>query len=179
MPATGQNARRPIRGRWSRRSIFVLVWVVFMLGWWLMIVDSPAYFEVLAGLAAGVIAALLLLRVLLQSGIRFSPRQRWLFWLRHIPWSIIHDTAMLLVVLWRRLVRQERPQSAFRLVRFPIGSDDPHSAARRAFATAATALAPNTYVIGFDRERGDALVHQLAPDAPEQARRAVVGSNGA
>lgn len=176
MPATGQGTHQQSGRRLLRRGRFVLVWVILMLGWWMMIVDSPIYAEVLAGLAAAVFAALLLLRVALQSGIRFRPRLRWLLWLRRIPQGIIYDAALLLAVLWRRLVRQERPQSAFRLVHFPTGADDPEAAARRAFATAATALAPNTYVIGFDREGGVALVHQLAPGAPEQARRAVIGA---
>jgi multisubunit Na+/H+ antiporter MnhE subunit len=179
MSATSQDARRHRRGRWTRRSVFVLIWTILMLGWWMMLVDSPAYVEALAGLVAAAIAALLLLCVLLLSGIRFRPRLRWILWLRHIPWGILHDTVILLTVLWRRLARKERPQSVFYLVRFPTGGDDPESAARRAFATAATALAPNTYLIGFDRERGVTLVHQLVPSDPERMRRAIVGAESA
>jgi|SRR5579859_1331539 len=179
MSATDQDARRQRRERVLTSIIFVLVWVILMLGWWMMIVDSPAYPEVLAGLAAAVIASLFVLAVHLQPGARFRPRLRWLLWLRRIPSGALRDSALLLAVLWRRLARQERPQSAFRVVRFPTGGDDPESAARRAFATAATAIAPNTYVIGFDRERGVALVHQLVPDPPDQARRSVVGAESA
>ena len=177
MTATDQDAQRQPGGHLLRRGSFVLVWVILMLGWWMMIIDVPSYAEALVGLAAALFAALLLLRVVLQSGSRFRPRLRWLLWLGHIPQGVIHDTAILLVVLWRRLARRERPQSAFRLVRFPTGGDDPEATARRAFATAASALAPNTYVIGLDRERGAALIHQLAPGTPEQARRAVIGAD--
>ncbi len=179
MSATDQDARPQGRGQVLISILFVLAWVILMLGWWMMIVDVPSYAEALAGLAAAIIAALFVLAVRLHSGTRFRLRLGWLLWLRHIPLGVLHDSAVLLLVLWRRLVRQQPPQSAFRAVRFPTGGDDPESAARRAFATAATALAPNTYVIGFDRERGVALIHQLAPGAPEQARRAVVGAESA
>lgn len=177
MTATGQDAHRQQSRRLLRRGSFVLAWVILMLGWWMMIVDVPSYAEALVGLAAAMFAALLLLHVVLQSGFRLRPRLRWMLWLRRIPWGVLHDAAVLLVVLWRRLARGERPQSAFRLVRFPTGGDDPEAAARRAFATAASALAPNTYVIGIDRERGAALIHQLAPGTLEQARRAVIGAD--
>ncbi len=169
MTATGQDAHRQQSRRLLRRGSFVLAWVVLMLGWWMMIVDVPSSAEALVGLAAAVFAALLLLRVVLQSGLRLRPRLRWLRWLRRIPWGVLHDAAVLLVVLWRRLARQERPQSAFRLVRFPTGGD-PEAAARRAFATAATALAPNTYVIGIDRARG--------AHPPTGARRPGAGAAG-
>jgi hypothetical protein len=40
MTATDRDAQRQPGGRLLRRGSFVLVWVVLMLGWWMMIIEG-------------------------------------------------------------------------------------------------------------------------------------------
>jgi multisubunit Na+/H+ antiporter MnhE subunit len=155
--------------------MYLLGWWVVLFGLWLLLVDTLTYPEVLAGAVAAAIAAFVALEVRLHSNVRFQPRLRWLLLLGNVPGGILRDSATLAAVLWRRLVRGERPHGAFRTLRFSACADNPESAAWRAFATVTTSITPNTYVIGFDRERGIALIHQLVPDPPEKLRNTPVG----
>jgi hypothetical protein len=63
-----------------------------------------------------------------------------------------------------------RPTGAFRTVPFPAGGERDVDRGRRAWATLAASFAPNRLVVDVDAERGEALVHDLLPQAasPEQ-----------
>ena len=166
--------RRPSRVM-GRRVVYLLTWWIVLLGLWLLFVDSLARPEVLVGLAAAGLATLAALGIRARGGVRYRFRWRWLLLLRGVPADVLRDSWLLTALLWRRLVRGERPAGAFRTVPFPIGGDDPTSAARRAFVVTATSVAPNTYVVRVDRAQGTALIHQLVPDSPDQTRSPLVG----
>ena len=161
-------------GRVWRWIVYALLWWVVLLGLWLLFVDTLALAEVLVGLGAAAVAALAALGIHAYGGPRFRFQVRWLLLLRDVPASTLRDCAALGVVLWRRLIRGERARGAFRTIPFPI-HDGPTAAAWRAFVAGATAIAPNTYVIRFDRERGTVIVHQLVPDPPERMESLLVG----
>ncbi len=161
--------------RWQQDAIYLIGWFVVLLGWWLLLVDTLAFAEVLVGVGAAASGALIAFAVRLKSGLRFRLRLAWLRWLWPVPAGVLRDTGVLLVVLWWRVVRRERSQSAFRTVQFPAGGTDPEAATWRAFCTIVTSVTPNTYVIGIDREQEFILVHQLLPDRPEQLRQHIVG----
>lgn len=161
-------------------------WLLYTVGWfiasfaiWLWLVDSLALPEVLVGLAVAALAATLALAMWRYSLVRFRPRLRWVGLLKGVPIGVLRDSGVLGVVLWRRLVQRERSRGAFRVVPFSGVGDDAESATWRAFAIVATSITPNTYVIGVDRERKVALVHQLMPERAEQLRRRVVGADPA
>ena len=159
--------------------LYAVGWFIASFVIWLWLVDSLAIPEVLVGLAAAALATILALLVWRYSPVRFRPRARWVRLLRGVPMGVLRDSTILALVLWRRLVQGERSRGAFRLVPFSGVGDDAESAAWRAFATVATSITPNTYVIGIDRERKAALVHQLMSESPEKLRRRVVGTDPA
>lgn len=160
--------------RWS--GYLLGSWVV-LFGLWLLLVDSLAHPEVAAGPVAAALAASIALALRFAGGKRFLFRLRWLRWLASVPKSVLRDSVVLGVALWLRIVRRERPQSAFRAFRFSAVADDLESAAWRAFCIAVTSVAPNTYMIGIDREHKVALVHQLVPDPAEGAHSSVIGAD--
>lgn len=160
-------------GRWVA---FLFLWWVVLYLFWLLLVDVLAPPEVVVGLGAAALAVLPAAGIRVHGGRRFRARWRWLALLRAVPWSVARDSAVVLAVLWRRLVRRERVRGRFRIVRFPAGDDDQEAATWRAFAIAATSVAPNTYVVGIDSENKTALVHQLVPDPPQKVRASVVGA---
>lgn len=160
----------------SRRVITFAIWWAILFGVWLVLVDSLAHPEVAGGAIAAIPAAIIALGISNARSGRFRVRPRWLGALRAAPLSILRDTGILAIALWRRLIHGERPSSGFRVVHTPMSGDDAEAAGRRALAIAGTSIAPNTFVIGIDRERGTVLVHQLVPQSPERLRRAVVGA---
>ena len=170
----GQAEGQPSSGRAWRWVVYVLLWWAVLLGLWLLFVDTLALAEVLVGLGAAALATLAALGIHAYGGTRFRFRVRWLLLLRDVPASTLRDCATLGVVLWRHLIRGERARGAFRTIPFPI-HEGPTSAAWRAFVAGATSIAPNTYVIRFDRERDTVIVHQLVPDPPERVESLLVG----
>jgi len=70
------------------------------------------------------------------------------------------------IVVWAlvaSLLRRQVVRGAFRSHDFPAGSDDPGSAAVRAWAGLLATYSPNAYVVDLEPERGLSLVHDLVP----------------
>ncbi len=164
------------RGRTANPFMAAAAWWAVLIVFWLLCVTSLAPPEIQVGLVAATLATAIALGVRATTTGLGRPRARWLLLLRPVPWGILHDTALVLGVLQRRVMQGERPRGAWHLVRVPVG-DDQSGEAWRAFVITATSVAPNTYVIGIDREQGTALVHQLAPTARDKVRASVVGAS--
>jgi multisubunit Na+/H+ antiporter MnhE subunit len=153
--------RVPIRfGAW---------WAVsFLL--WLLFTSSLDAQEVVAGVVASSISAFAVSLVQAREEFRFRPRLRWLLKARILPGQVITDCWVLTVALWQRLSSSSVPRGSFKTFRFQHVADDPESAARRALITAAVSLTPNTYVVAFDRDKQELVVHQLVsrPESVEE-----------
>lgn len=140
------------------------------LGWWtallvfyLLLAAKWSWQEASAGAVAAGIATTAAVATYRAGGLAFRPRLRWLRLLARIPWSIFVDCGVVAAALWRRLVHGEMVTGSFRTVPFDPGGEGSVSAARRALVTAGVSLAPNTYVVAIDRDRGLLFVHQLVP----------------
>ncbi len=116
-----------------RRMKFWLAWYVPLFGLWLLFVDTLA-----------------------------AVRARWLRGLWVLPRQVLTDSWLLAVALWRQLRRPGSVRGLFRVLPFPIEGDDAVAAARGALVTGLVSVAPNTYVVGIERNEGFMLVHQLA-----------------
>jgi multisubunit Na+/H+ antiporter MnhE subunit len=141
---------------------WVAWWAGFFVLWLLLVTIS--WQEVSAGAVAAAIAATGAEALRANDRLRFRPELRWLARAIVLPPQILRDTWLLARVLARRIIRREAPDSAFRAVPFEAGGDDARSSARRALAKAGWSAAPNTVVIGVDREENIMLLHQLVPD---------------
>ena len=69
--------------------------------------------------------------------------------------------------LWRRLVHGEQPPSAFLELPARYGDDSAEGATRRVLLVAGTSLAPNTFALGIDKDRGVMVVHRLVAEEKE------------
>lgn len=98
-------------------------------------------------------------------------------WLRYLPAIIIKGLAdcWILTVTLFRMSLSQRPCGKFKSIPFEHGSDEPDDTGRRVLTVIGTTLQPNSYVAGFNRERGEVLIHQLdtTPEIPsaEELRR--------
>jgi len=145
----------------ARAAYWAGWWAAFFLLW--LLLTTLTLEEVFVGGIAAAIAASAAEAVRANDRLRFRPRARWLLRSAPLPWRVIRETWLVSIVLWRRLVRGAEPASAFRALPFAAGGDDARASARRALVEAALSAAPNTVVIGIDRDEDLILLHQLVP----------------
>lgn len=154
-----------------RRALAAVTGFAVLYGLWLLLVESLAVPELLAGVPVavlGVIAA----TTALQHEQRFIPAlaaeaQRIL----RLPPAMVRDSVLVLGAALYAGMRRRRLAGAFREVPYRVGGDDPDAAGRRAVAIALQSFAPNTCVLGFDEQRDVMVVHQLVRTGATRSRR--------
>lgn len=153
-----------------RRVLAAVLGGAAMFGLWLLLVEDFYPSELLAGGAAALIAVVAGL-LAVQSEQRFA---RLLLAetraLAAAPFAVVRDSVIVLGAALLAGIRARPVRSAFREIPFEPGDDSAESAGRRAIATAAHSLAPNTSVLGYDSRRDVMVVHQLVPTKATQPR---------
>ena len=142
---------------------FVVLWWLALAGWWVLLVGTNAGLELLAGACAAVLGTGLALGARRQRLLRFRFEPRWLAKTLKQSYKIVRELGVVLWALALHLARVRRVASVYRAFPFPAGSADAVSAGRRAIATLADCLSPNTLPVDIDTERGVALRHELDP----------------
>ena len=167
----------PRRQRWLRAGV---AWWLALFAIWMLLVDSLARPEVIAGMGAAFLALPVALLVSARVERRFQMRARWLREVRSAPFFVLRDSLLVLRALCLHVIGRETMRGEFRLVPWsPAEGDDVAANSWQAFTVIATSIAPNTYIIGVDPERGVALAHQLTPTTPASLRASVVGATPA
>ncbi len=154
----------PERSRPALVARRVLAW---SLGWlfaaalYLLLIDITDLPELLVGAGAAVLAATGLALAREQHLVGESVRGRWLLRLHRPLLRVPRDIAVVSAMAFVALVRRKPSLGAFRTVPFEGSEGEPLETGRRALAEAAGSVAPNTFVVGIDGERGVMLAHQL------------------
>jgi hypothetical protein len=141
---------------------------VLLMSFWMIMNNSAALDEVLAGTGAAALAALFVQRVSARAGVRF--RARWLVPAARLPWDALRDTGIVFAALWRRVARGEQPASALREIPARYGGTDPESVTRRVLLVAGRSVAPNAFAVALEPGRDVLVVHELVPPGPEASR---------
>src|SRR6202050_452961 len=100
--------------RMARRVCAWAVWWVLLMSFWVMLDDSTATDELLAGAGAAALGAFLAELVAHQAALASGMRAGWLVPALRLPWEMARDTVIVFTALWRRLARGEEPASGFR-----------------------------------------------------------------
>jgi multisubunit Na+/H+ antiporter MnhE subunit len=137
------------------------VWWVLLMSFWVVLDNSIASDELLAGAGAAALGALLAELALFQASTRFRMRAEWLVPALRLPGQVARDTAIVFAALWRKLVRGQEPASGFRELPVRYGSDSAEGVTRRVLLIGGRSLAPNAFVLGIDSDRGVMVIHQL------------------
>lgn len=166
----GQRRRRQRGVPVGRRAAGWLVWWVLLMSLWVVLDDSIALDELLAGAGAAALAAFLAELVSYQAATRFRMRVEWLGPALRLPGQVARDTVIVFAALGRRLLRGEQPPSGFREIPVPFGGSNDEGVTRRALLVGGRSVAPNTFVLGIDSERNVMIVHQLVANEGEAAR---------
>ena len=168
MAQTPEAPSVPDRGRHvSSRLRFGLTWWVVLMALWLLLVESLATAELVAGAVAAALAASVAEAVREQGYMRFAPDPAWLAHVPRIAWQIVEDCWILARALARQLLGRGHARGL--LIRAPVryGDDSSRAAARRALLNFGVSITPNSYVVDLDEETSTALVHQLVPGYPD------------
>jgi multisubunit Na+/H+ antiporter MnhE subunit len=131
------------------------------MSFWVILDDSVALDELLAGTAAAAIGATVAELAGYQAGSRLRLRVEWLGPALRLPAALARDTGVVFAALGRQLLRGQAPPSGFREVPVRVGGDSDLDVSRRVLLVGGRSVAPNTLVLGIDAERGAMLVHEL------------------
>jgi hypothetical protein len=164
-PRVRPAARALARGA----AAWAVCWVLLM-SFWMILNNSAALDEVLAGTGAAALAALFVQRVSARAGVRFRVRARWLVPAARLPWDVLRDTGIVFAALWRRVARGEQPASRLRELPVRYGGTDPESVMRRVLLVAGRSVAPNAFVASLESGLDVLVVHELVPPGPEASR---------
>ena len=173
--AAGRSGRasEPCRRRrtagLSRRLAAWLLWWVLLMSLWVILDNSIALDELLAGAGAAALGACLAEVASYQAATRFRMRIEWLIPALSLPGQVVRDTVIVFGALWRRLARGEEPASGFRELPVRYGSNTAEGKTRRALYVGGQSVAPNTFALGIDRDRDVMIVHQLVVTRGEAA----------
>lgn len=174
-PASGRGGRADEpRRRWrtvriARRLGAWLLWWVLLMSLWVILDNSIASDELLAGAGAAALGACLTEVAGYQASTRIRMRIEWLVPALSLPAQVVRDTVIVFAALWRRLARGEEPASGFRELPVRYGSDTAEGKTRRALYVGGRSVAPNTFSLGIDRDRDVMIVHQLVVTKGEAA----------
>lgn len=160
-PLAGEPRERQFQTPVARRIGSWLVWWTLMMSFWIMLDDSIATDELLAGAGAAALAALLAEVASYQAATRFRMRIEWLVPALKLPGEVVRDLVIVYTALWRRLVRGEQPPSAIVELAARFGDDSPEGITRRVLLVGGKSIAPNTFVLGIDKDTGVMVVHRL------------------
>jgi multisubunit Na+/H+ antiporter MnhE subunit len=160
-PLAGEPRERKYHLPAARRVGAWLVWWVLLMSFWVMIDDSTAADELLAGAGAAALAALLAEQVSYQAASRFRMRVKWIVPALSLPGQVVRDLVIVYAALWQRLVHGEQPPSAFLELPARFGDDTPEGVTRRTLLVGGASVAPNTFVLGIDKDRDVMVAHRL------------------
>jgi hypothetical protein len=156
----------------SRPALLARRAIAWSLGWgfaaalYLLLIDITDLPELIVGAGAAVLAAtgmeLAREQGLVGEGVRARRLLRCYRLLVRVPLDVGIVSAMALV----GLVRRAPGHGSFCALPFRGSLDEPLETGRCALAEAVGSVAPNTFVVGIDGERGLILAHQLksSPD---------------
>jgi hypothetical protein len=88
----------------------------------------------------------------------------WLVPALRLPGQVVQDMVTVYAALWRRLAHGERPPSAFAEIPARFGDDSPEGVTRRVLLIGGHSVAPNTFVLGIDKDTDLMVVHKLVRD---------------
>src|SRR5436309_4315376 len=102
-PRAGRRRGREQRAHFSRRAGAWVVWWVVLMSFWVILDDSIALDELLAGAGAATLGATFAELVGYQAATRFRMRAEWLVSALGLPGQVLRDTVIVFAALWRRL----------------------------------------------------------------------------
>ena len=137
-----------------RKAVGIVLWWAALLGLWQLYVGQTTKETTIAGAigaALAVVAGAFLARLGLYP-LGLDPQR--LRSAAALPWHLVRDFWVVTAAIARG-----RPEGAFVEVDLPV-----RSAGDRALVGLLGSIAPNAYVVDFERDRGAVVLHELDPE---------------
>jgi multisubunit Na+/H+ antiporter MnhE subunit len=153
-------------GHPPRRLVGLALGFGLLYGLWVLLVEDYDLPELLAGIAAALIALICAdLAIDHELGLHAAGRGT-------TPWPpllrMVRDSFLVLGAALLAGLRLRPLRSGFRSMPADSRGNEPGDAARRALLIARQSFAPNTCVVGFDDTERTMVVHQLVPTLPRR-----------
>ncbi len=156
-----RRSRREGRERPSAAPVAgAAIVAVGMLGTWLLLAGASLH-EVAVGAACACVAAAAWAVATASTGTAWRLVRLPLRSVARLPLQVVTDTARLLAILARHLLRAGRAPSLLVALPFDPGGADAASAMRRALVVAGRGATPGAVVVGVDPDRRAILVHRM------------------
>src|SRR5580704_17284250 len=159
-PLAGEPRDRKYHQSGLARTGTWLIWWVLLMSLWVMLDDSLATDELLAGAGAAALAVPVAEVAGYQAATRFRMRFRWLVPALRLPGQVAGDMVIVYGALWRRLARGEQPTSAFVTEPVRFGDDTPAGVTRRVLLIGGRSVAPNAFALGIAPGTEAMVLHQ-------------------
>jgi multisubunit Na+/H+ antiporter MnhE subunit len=160
----GPSPRRNDVGFARRLGAFSIWWLLLMV-LWVWVDDSTDTPELLVGAAVAAMAASFAVLVQHQAASPVRIRIEWLTPLATVPLQVLRDLGVVFAALWKRITRGELPNSRLEEIRVEVSrGESAEAVTQRSLVVGFTSIAPNTFALGVDPERGTMIVHRLVAD---------------
>jgi hypothetical protein len=136
------------------------VWVLLLAGIYLLLASQISVWEIIAAIAACILAFAGATAVNIAGGRPFEFRVDWFRQLARLPMRVSRDCAIVTLAIFQRMIHPWKTGN-FQAVKLDLGGQTRLGAAKRALLITNTSLAPNTYIVGMNSEKNTALLHQL------------------
>lgn len=131
------------------------------MSFWVWVDDSIALPELLVGAGAAVLSALLVELVQNQAASHIRIRFEWLARAFSIPLQVVRDLGVVFAALSRQVFTGQEPPSALEEEPVRVGGESSTTVTRRVLLIMGMSVAPNSFALGIDKDRGTVIVHRL------------------
>lgn len=144
----------------ARQAAQGLILCIALAVFWIACVSAFHVHEMLVGLGALMLSAAFSLFVVRTLPLQFRPSLSDLLQALRLPWYVIVDVGVVLLVLARDFAGHRAP-SLFRSAPWAPVRNNGQETAKRVLAVAYTTVSPNCVVIGIDCRQHQIFFHQL------------------
>jgi multisubunit Na+/H+ antiporter MnhE subunit len=143
-------------------SVWLATWLA-AAAFWMVLIDSVRLSEMLAGAVVAALAATGVALVRRQRVADQAIRPRYVLGVWRVLLGVVPDVGRLTRAAFAQVVQRRPVRGEIVALPFPHTGGDPDTRARRAIAVGLGSVAPNSIIVGVDRDAGRLLVHQLEP----------------
>lgn len=156
----GSASRVSSKNRSSSAGVTALVAFCLAFGWVWLVAGTHLH-EMMVGAGVVVLATLFLLLVHRSQPTTIQLRWKDVAQGWRIPWYMVCDTWVVIVLLLRDLLHLRPAGSYYRVCGFKCSQRDPAVLGRGVLATIYLTATPNSIVLGIDPQSSKMLFHQL------------------
>jgi multisubunit Na+/H+ antiporter MnhE subunit len=149
-------------------EVTLVIAVLFAM--WVATLAVPTTAEVVTGLGASIVCAVLAVAARRLLGQSWRPAARWTVWILPLLVAVPADTARLLLRTIPHLIRDRSGGGRIERVRPPAHDEPSRAGFRRAWGTLLLSATPGTIVLDWPPDGAEVVVHELGSGTPRMQK---------